>query len=279
MARRQAVRDADGRVGIPVVGGPPGTPFDATVDGMAAVVARAGERGDRLGEFAAMYGAVTRRVRALAGEGTFEDGARMAAFVDRFAARYLDALAAAQAGRPVTRSWSVAFTAAGSWRPCVLQHLLLGMTAHIGLDLGIVAAEVASGPNGVGLDRMRPDFDGINDVLASLVPRVEAAVGELSPAIGLLDKAGGRADALAVARVLSLSRRLAWHTATELAPLTGRARADAIDRLDRLVAEQARIIAHPGLILSSVLLPIRIAERRSVAECITVLGGIDAEGR
>ena len=255
---------------------PLGTPFDATVGSMAAVVARAGERGDRVGEFAAMYAAVTRRVRTLSGEGAFEDGVRMAAFVDRFAARYLDAVAAAEEGLPVSRSWSVAFKAAASWRPCVLQHLLLGITAHIGLDLGIVAAEVASGPRGLGLERLRPDFDAINDVLEALVPRVEGAVGELSPAIGLLDKAGGRADALAISRVLSVARALAWHTATELAPLTGSARAEAIDRIDREVAETARVIAHPGLILSSVLLPIRLSERHSVAGSIAVLGAIDA---
>ena len=222
-----------------------------------------------------MYGAVTRRVRTLAGEGAFEDGDRMAVFVDRFAARYLDAVAAAEAGLPVTRSWSVAFTAANSWRPCILQHLLVGMTAHIGLDLGIVAAEVATGPDGLGLERLRPDFDAINDVLEGLVPRVEGAVGELSPAIGLLDKVGGRADGLAISRVLSVSRALAWDTATELAPLSGSARVEAIDRIDRRVALLASAIVHPGLILSSVLLPIRLSERRSVAESIVVLGAID----
>lgn len=255
--------------------GPTGTPFDATVGNLGAVVARAGERGDRRGEFAAMYAAVTRRVRTLSGEGAFDDGDRMAAFVERFAARYLDAVAAADAGLPTTRSWAVAFEAAASWRPGVLQRLLLGINAHIGLDLGIVAAEAASGPNGLGLERLRPDFDAVNDVLESLVPRVEAAVGELSPAIGLLDKAGGRADALAVSRVISVARAIAWRTATELAPLQGAARADAIDRIDRVVAGMSRVIVHPGVVLSSVLLPIRLSERRSAGDCIAVLGSID----
>jgi hypothetical protein len=108
------------------------------------------------------------------------------------------------------------------------------------------------------------------------VPSVEGAVGLLSPAIGLLDKLGGRADALAVSRVIAVARALAWHAATELAPLQGSARADAIDRIDREVAELSRLIAHPGLVLSSVLLPIRLSERQSVAASIVVLGSIDA---
>jgi hypothetical protein len=50
---------------------------------------------------------------------------------------------------------------------------------------------------------------------------------------------------------------------------------EAIDRIDRRVALLASAIVHPGLILSSVLLPIRLSERRSVAESIVVLGAID----
>lgn len=255
--------------------GTPASPFDGTVDAMADLIARARDREDRIAEFAAMYGAVTRRVRALSEAGSFDDSDRMAAFVERFAARFLDAVAAADAGQPVTQSWSVVFEAAASWRPTVLQHLALGMTAHIGLDLGVVAAEVASVPGGSGLDGLRPDFDAINDVLASLVPAVEAAVGRLSPAIGLLDAAGGRADALAVTRVIAMARELAWSSAVELTPLTGRERATAIDGIDQGVAATARRIAHPGPMMSSILLPIRLMERRTVAESVDVLASID----
>lgn len=251
------------------------TPFDGTVDAMAVLVNRAKERNDRMGAFAAMYAAVTRRVRFLSGEGAFDDAERMAAFVDRFADRYLDAVAAAEAGSTVTRSWTVAFDAGRSWRPTVLQHLLLGMTAHIGLDLGVVAAEVASAPGGAGLESMRPDFDAVNDVLASLVPAVEDAVGQVSPAIGLLDKVGGRADGLAIARVISVARALSWSSATELAPLTGSERAAAVEGVDRRVAAMGTAIAHPGPVMSSALFPIRLLERRSLADCIDILGSID----
>lgn len=251
------------------------TPFDGTVDAMAAVVASARSRDDRIGEFAAMYAAVTRRVRTLAQQGSFADSGRMAAFVDLFAARFLDAVAARDAGRPVTRSWSVAFDAARQWRTGLLRNLLLGMTAHIGLDLGIVAAQTATGPTGHGLDAMHADFDSINEVLAALVPAVMAAVGELSPAIGLLDKAGGQADAFAIDRVISVARDIAWRNAGELAPLDAAARARAIDHLDEEVAERASLIVHPGFVMSSVFLPIRLMERRSLSDSMDVLGSID----
>ena len=52
----------------------------------------------------------------------------------------------------------------------------------------------------------------------------------------------------------------------------------AINRIDREVAEMGHAIVHPGPLLSSVLVPIRIAERRSVADAIDVLGAIDPPG-
>ena len=255
----------------------PTSPFDPTVEEMAAVAALARADGDRAGYFAAMYGAVTRRVRTLALAGEFDDPERMAAFVDAFAGRYLDAVRARRSGGQMTQAWSAAFAVDASWRPTILQHLLLGMTAHIGLDLGIVAAQVASMPGSGGLARLRPDFDGINDVLAAMVPEVEAAVGDLSPALGLLDRLGGRADAFAVTRVIARARDLAWGTATRLVGVAGDDRAAAIVGVDREVAEWSRVIAHPGPIASSVLLSVRVLERHSVATVIDRLGELASD--
>jgi F420-0:gamma-glutamyl ligase-like protein len=124
---------------------------------------------------------------------------------------------------------------------------------------------------------MRPDFDAVNDVLSSLVPRVEAAVGQLSPAIGLLDKAGGRADAFAISRVIAVARDMAWRNALELTSLATSERAGAVDHIDAEVAEMAHAMVHPGLAMSSLFLPIRAMERRSLGESMDVLGSIDAE--
>jgi hypothetical protein len=250
------------------------TPFDGTVTAVGRVVDQARARADRVGFFAAMYSAVTRHVRDLALQGSFDDVDRMAQFVTTFAARYLDAVAARDAGGRMTTSWQVTFDEAAQWRPGVLQHLLMGMTAHIGLDLGIVAAEVATGPQGHGLDALHPDFIAVNDVLASLVPKVEEAVGQVSPAISLLDRAGGRADEFAVSQAIAVARDLAWRNATELCSIDPDRRSAAIAHMDEEVAEIVSAFAHPGLVMSGVLLPIRTMERKSIAETIDVLGSI-----
>ena len=74
--------------------------------------------------------------------GAFDDADRMERLDTLFADRYLDAVAARSAGRPATASWELTFAAAQRWRPLVLQHLLVGINAHINLDLGIAAARL-----------------------------------------------------------------------------------------------------------------------------------------
>ena len=120
--------------------------YDETVAALTEIVERCVAEDDRIGYFAGMYVAVTTTVRRRAGEGRFADPARMERFVTGFAGRYLAALDAWRAERPCPESWRAAFAAAGRWRPIILQHLLLGMNAHINLDLGVAAAELAEHP-------------------------------------------------------------------------------------------------------------------------------------
>ena len=152
--------------------------FAATIAALTAVMDECAERDDRAGYFAAMYLAVTRTVQARAAAGAFEDPARMERFASRFAGRYLDAYDGWRAGEPISGSWEVAFRTARRWWPIALQHLLLGMNAHINLDLGVTAATFA----GQGrLAEVRNDFDAINRVLSDLVDACQGAVGAISP--------------------------------------------------------------------------------------------------
>ncbi len=72
-----------------------------------------------------------------------DDGPRMERLDVEFADRYLDAFYAYRDGRPLTKSWQVTFEAAENKNLLILQHLLLGMNAHINLDLGIATAKIS----------------------------------------------------------------------------------------------------------------------------------------
>ena len=152
----------------PLHGGPPTPSFDRVRRSLDQIRDDCRGRDDRNGFFAAMYGRVTAAVQARAAQGRFDDAQRMEVFVARFARRYTDAYWAHAGGRPTTQSWGVAFDAAAASEHLVLQHLALGMNAHINLDLGVVAVEAA--PSVGSLDALRGDFMAINEVLADPAP-------------------------------------------------------------------------------------------------------------
>ncbi len=119
--------------------------IDELVSEMQAVVTDARENDDATGYFAAMYLGVTTTVERGLADGTFTTPDRLSELTTAFARRYLDALRFHRRDGLPTESWQVAFRAAQTWRPTVLQHLLVGMNAHINLDLGIACATVAPG--------------------------------------------------------------------------------------------------------------------------------------
>ena len=245
--------------------------FAATIAALTAVMDECSERDDRAGYFAAMYLAVTRTVKARAAAGVFDDPARMERFASRFAGRYLDAYDNWRAGEPTSESWAVAFRTAARWRPVALQHLLLGMNAHINLDLGVTAATFA-GPN--GLAEVRRDFDEINGVLSDLVDACQGAVGTISPWIALVDRTGRGGDEAVLRFSLVVARHQAWAVAERLHALGLDARDGATVEVDATATRIARRVCRPGFRSELLLLLVRLRERHRPREVIEVLDAV-----
>ncbi len=121
------------------------------------------------GYFAALYKRITIAVAVAVKNGAFEDGPRMELFDAKFASRYFDALNGYfhpnEFPRP-TRSWQKTFDAPDRDDLIILQHMLAGVNAHIDLDLGIAAQNIAPA---MKLPTLHKDFNTINAVLASQV--------------------------------------------------------------------------------------------------------------
>ena len=245
--------------------------FAATIAALTAVMDECAERDDRAGYFAAMYLAVTRTVKARASAGAFEDPARMERFASRFAGRYLDAYDGWRAGEPISGSWEVAFRTARRWWPIALQHLLLGMNAHINLDLGVTAAGFA-GPG--GLAEVRSDFDAINGVLSDLVDACQGAVGAISPWMALVDRTGGSGDEAVLRFSLVLARRQAWDVAERLHALPPETRDTATVEVDTTATQIARRVCRPGFRGGVLLVLVRLRERHRPHEVIEVLDAV-----
>jgi hypothetical protein len=238
---------------------------------MRSVVDTARAEGDRNGYFAAMYLGVTTTVERGIHDGIFTTPDRLGALTVVFARRHLDALERHRSGREPGPSWRVAFEAAATWRPTVLQHLLLGMNAHINLDLGAACAELAPGS---AIAELAPDFLQINDVLAGLVQDVQHRLNAVSPLYRFVDDLGGTTDRAVVNFSIARARDAAWAFATELAPLDAAAARGRVTDRDLAVARFADRVLRPGAVTSTGLLAVRLTERRDVADVISLLAGV-----
>jgi len=228
--------------------------IDEVIASLDAILERSLATHDRRGYFAALYNRVTMSVRDGIQKGEFDDGARMERLDVVFANRYLDAYAKYERGEPVSTVWKRAFDAAVHGRDglLVIQHLLVGMNAHISLDLGIAAATVAPG---AALPGLQGDFDRINTVLASLVGIVE---NELVHIVGRWDaplesvlRLGERVlhgrERSAVDLLMTGARDSAWKFAEALAdvdPDAARARTRRHDEESTLIADVI-LLPHP----------------------------------
>ena len=246
----------------------PAETIDEVLARLDAVVARARRERSRVGYFAVLYRGVTSRVRDAIARGDFEDGARMAALDVAFANRYLAALHRFDAGEPTSACWEAAFGAARRWRPIVLQHLLMGINAHINLDLGAAAAAVCPGETLTGLRR---DFDAINAILCDMLDDVQDRLARIWPLMGVLDRVGCRTDEAVLHFSILHARDAAWGVAATLVELEPEAAERELARVDEWAAVLARLIETPGVSGTAAALLIRLAELRGVPRVLDAL--------
>lgn len=171
--------------------------------------------GTRIGYFGALYERVTTNVRrALVAGNVFHDNPRMERLDVVFANRFLAAWDQHSSGGAPSQSWQAAFALLDDPGPLVVQHLLIGMNAHINLDLGIAAATVAPSP--AELASLWPDFKKINEVLSRLVIVVEDELGEISPRLKRIEDFAPALEDLLFDFGIDVARDLAWELAQEL---------------------------------------------------------------
>ena len=244
----------------------------ADIDGVIAsldkIIEWAKANHSRMGYFAALYRKVTVKVKEGIVAGVFDDGARMERLDVIFANRYLEAFEQYHAAGKLTRCWTLAFDTSKRWRPLVLQHLMVGMNAHIELDLGIAAAETAPGE---GLDSLKGDFFKINQILGSLVNGVQDELARVWPGLKLLDRFAGKADEGLANFGMKITRGRAWQVAETLAPLSQADRTAVIETLDAEVTKVGGVLLFQGYFFSLVMLLIRLTEKRSVRKIIEIL--------
>ena len=248
------------------------TPTPSTIDDVLStlenIINDSIQSNNPLGYFAALYHRVTQKVKEGIQEEYFDDNIRMEKLDVIFAKRYIDAYYAYQQGASTTKSWNLAFLLSTQYWPIVLQHLLIGMNAHISLDLGIAAAEISRGKQ---LESLHDDFNRINTILSSLVDEVENNLATIWPFFRKILRWTRQVDNIIADFSMELARDGAWQFAKKLSTLQDDEWQNAIMQRDEKVARKASIITTHGFFTKLLLRMIRLSERGSIADKIKVL--------
>ena len=258
--------------------------IEEILSALSNVIAASEKSGDRVGYFAALYYKVTLKVKEGITRNEFENGPRMEKLDVLFASRYLDALQQWRKGLPVTQSWQVAFDATRRSSLLVLQQLLLGMNAHINLDLGIAAVEtVRSQPfdtvPGQSLDAVQnqplatiqKDFDAINTIISSLTYQVIHEINRVSPLLSLMGLNAGNTDSLLIQFSIDNARDGAWCFAEDLYAQQGPAYDACIQSRDKNIAQLAGALIKSSGLIRITLWVVHVFELKNAKKIIHIM--------
>ncbi len=224
--------------------------------------------GDPVGLFAYVYRRTTDQVQRAIARRAFEDGPRMEHFDVAFANLYLDAYANWQRNEPIPRCWNLAFEGT-RFSISIIQHILLGMNAHINYDLAIAASTLMKNKP---LLPLKNDFEKVNEILAEIVDELQDRLSRVSPLFFLADWLGNDKDEAIINFSMGNARAFSWELACELWRLKGSAYEQRLEQADQRVYQLGSWIARPpGWALRNGLRLMQTFERRNVGDILEAL--------
>lgn len=256
---------------------PPPLVAAATVPGLiqtlAEFVAWCEANSSRLGYFAALYTRITKAVEAALVQGTvFQNNELMAQLDVVFANRYLAALNGyfhPEQFPGISGCWLTSFVGAEAAGDTVVQHMLSGVAAHIGLDLGIATQQVCGSQANLRL--FQGDFDQINTLLAQQVQAVLDEIDAVSPLLADLYQLLGKNELALIDDSLGGSREVAWTLATALAGQPPAQQALTIAAQDALVAALIATLLAPPEPLEGVAQIVAREENSDISQVVAHL--------
>ena len=220
------------------------------------------------GYFACLYRKMTVAVQQGIQNNLFEDGKRMEQLDIFFASRYLDAYALMRAGKMPSQAWNLAFEAAKKNEATVLQDLLMGINAHINLDLGIAAAQTCPSD---AIHGIKNDFDKINQVIANIVGEVQNELAQIWFPLKFINKIAYKSEDAVINFSIGIARKSAWQVATDLAAMPVTSHPNYINQLDKRVTFLGKTIASPGMKDTILCKMIKLFELSDVEKVIEIL--------
>jgi len=247
---------------------PQPTSIDEVIAQLSDIITTETAAASNLAFFPVLYKKVTERIKLGIENKEFEDNPRMEKLDVLFAGRYIEAYRQFKAGEAPSQCWEVAFLAAANKKFIIMQHLLLGINAHINLDLGIAVAETV-GENGE-MSRIENDFNKINEILAAMVDGVEKSIGRVSPIFYLLEKVGKGKEDKVVTFSINLARDGSWLFANQF-HLSNNKPEEITKRDDVIAVLATKLTTTKSRFLRWTIRAIRFFETKNVTKVVRIL--------
>ncbi|PWN68257.1 hypothetical protein C1631_016250 [Chryseobacterium phosphatilyticum] len=220
------------------------------------------------GYFACTYRIMTAQVLKGIQQKKFDDNPRMTQLDIAFAQRYLQAWENYHQGIRCSNSWFIAFEASKNKDLLILQHIFLGMNAHINLDLGISAASIMPYRK---VNPLRKDFENINNVIASINQNVQDSLNTICYPINLIDQLSNGSDNAVLDFAISKARETSWTTAVVSSNTPNFLKESVIGIVDYAAAKVATQIINPKLITSKLIKELKKCESNDIVKNIETL--------
>ncbi len=176
---------------------------------------------DRRSIFLGCYAMMTGNMLDALDTGRFADDDWVARLLQRFAEYYFDALELYEARSLTTpRVWKLAHDNAQHEHVMTVQHLLLGVNAHINYDLVFAVAELLT-PEWETLteaqrDQRHADYERVNAIIGETIDRVQDQILEVrSPWLDVVDKLMGPVDEWLISEIIAHWRDTVWRDAIQ----------------------------------------------------------------
>lgn len=195
--------------------------YARVVDKMQGYIDQWEQTQDQRVIFLTCYAMMTKNMLTALERGEFADRVWVAAMLYRFAEYYFEALDAYESRAKTPAVWQQAFDTCQRPRVHVLQHLVLGMNAHINYDLVWVIVELMRDewPN-LSPEQIQGryhDHVHVNEVIYQTIDCVQDEVVErYSRSMDIVDKVFLKADEWLLYRLISRWREQVWINARTL---------------------------------------------------------------
>ncbi|MCB0842936.1 MAG: hypothetical protein KDD63_00810 [Bacteroidetes bacterium] len=173
------------------------------------------EKSDKRAFFLRCYCMMSENMFRALDEKRFIDNQWVETLLLTFADYYFDALACFDCGESVPKVWQVAHEAAAQKKLHVLQHLFLGINAHINYDLVLTLHDLLREEwetlSDEGQKIRYHDHSMVNTIIKETIDQVQDEVIEVqTPWMDFIDKAMGRLDEKLFTGLISSWRKEVW---------------------------------------------------------------------